>query len=156
MNHRGIAFVVGVLGAIGLVVVFGSVVRFKDGLPLDSTAANVVPWVLFDGAVIETTGSGDAMTPGVEGSVLFVRMVDDDGTTVLDRPFEWPADEQRISPGRYDLTVYWRACSGNCGQLDGEDRFCEHDETVAAGGRIRVAITPSQLAPGSQCTVATD
>ena len=156
MNHRRIAVAVGVLGVIGLVAVLWPVVRFRDGLPLDLTAANVVPWVLFDSAVIETTASDDAMTPGVEGSVLFVRMVDDGGATVLDRPFDWPADEQRILAGRYDLTVYWRGCSGNCGQLDGEDRFCEHDVTVAAGGRIRVAITPSQLAPGSQCTVATD
>ena len=43
-------------------------------------------------------------------AVLFVRLVDDAGTTVLDRPFDWPADEQQISPGRYDLAAYWRAC----------------------------------------------
>jgi len=156
VNHRRIAIAVAVLVAIGLGAAFGSVVRFRGGQPLDSTAANVVPWVLFDGAVIETSGSGDAMTPGVEGSVLFVRMVDDGGTTVLDRPFDWPADEQPISAGRYDLTVYWRGCNGNCGQLEGEDRFCDHDVTVATGGRIRVAITPSNLAPGSQCTVSSD
>lgn len=156
MTGRRVAITIGALGAVALVAVLWPAVRFRDGLPLDSTAANVVPWVLFDGAVIETTGSRDAMTPGVEGSVLFVRLVDDGGTMVLDRPFDWPADEQRISPGRYDLTAYWRTCVGNCSNLDGEDRFCEHDVTVAAGGRIRVGITTSQLAPGSQCTVATD
>lgn len=134
--------------------VAGSAVQGR--FALDSTAANVVPWVLFDGAVIETTASDDAMTPGVEGSVLFVRMVHDGGTTVLDRPFDWPADEQRISPGRYDLTAYWRTCVGNCSNLDGEDRFCEHDVTVAAGGRIRVGISTSQFAPGSRCTVVAD
>ena len=144
------------LGVIGLVAVLWPVVRIRDGLPLDSSAANVVPWVLFGGGVIETMGFPDAEAPGVEGAVLFVRMVDDDGMTVLDRQFDWPADEQRISPGSYDLTAYWRTCSGNCGQLDGEDRFCEHDVTVAAGGRIRVSITPGNLAPGSECTVGTD
>jgi hypothetical protein len=155
MNLRRTALAVGVLVA-GLVAAVGSGMRFRDGLPLDSTAANVVPWVLFGGAVIETMGFPDAEPPGVEGAVLFVRMVDDDSMTVLDRPFDWPSDAQRISPGRYDLTVYWRTCSGNCGQLDGEDRFCERDIAVAAGGRIRVSITSGNLAPGSRCTVAMD
>ena len=156
MSHRRIALGIGLLAVVGLLAVLWPVVRFRDGLPLDSTAANVVPWVLFDGAVIGTMGFPDAETPGVEGAVLFVRLVDDGGTMMLDRPFDWPADEQRVPAGSYDLTAYWRTCSGNCGQLDDEDRFCERDVTVAAGGRIRVSITPGNLAPGSECTVATD
>jgi hypothetical protein len=153
--RRRIVLAAGVLGIAWLVVALGLIPRFRDGMPLDPTAANIVPIVLFDTATVETEGSDGAILPGVEGSVLFVRLMDEKNTTVLDRPFEWPSDQQRISPGRYALSVYWRGCVGNCGQLDGEDRFCEQDVSVSAGGRIRVFVTPRSLAPGSQCSVTT-
>ena len=144
------------LGGVALILMLGLVPRSWQGLPLDPSAANVVPFVGLDSAIIETVGAEEGLTPGVEGSVLFVRLVSPEGSTVLDRPFEWPADQQRISPGQYALNVYWRGCNGNCGDLSDENSFCEEGVSVASGGRIRVTVTPSQLSPGSQCTVATD
>lgn len=155
MTRRRIVLAAGVLGVAWLVVALGLIPRYMDGTWLDPTAANIVPFVLFDTATIETEGSEGAILPGVEGSVLFVRLVDEDGATVLDRPFEWPTDRQPIAPGRYALTVYWRGCVANCGRLDNEDRFCEQDVSVTAGRRIHVFVIPSNLAPGSQCSVTT-
>jgi hypothetical protein len=156
MTVRRLVLALGALGLIGLVLALGLVPRFKFGMPLDPTAADVVPFVAFDAAVVETVAAGNGRTPGIEGSVLFVRMVSDVGATVLDRPFDWPTDQQRISPGRYALTVYWRTCSGNCGHLDPENRFCEQNVSVSAGGRIRVLVIARELIPGSECQITTD
>ena len=155
MTRRRIVLAAGVLVVAWLAVALGLIPRYMDGTWLDPTAANTVPFVLFDTATIETEGSEDAILPGVEGSVLFARLVDQDGATVLDRPFEWPSDRQPIPPGQYSLTVYWRTCVGNCGRLDHESPFCQHDVSVPTGERIHVSVTPRNLAPGSSCSVTT-
>lgn len=155
MERRRMVLAAGVLVVAWLAVALGLIPRYMDGTWLDPTAANTVPFVLFDTATIETEGSEDAILPGVEGSVLFARLVDENGATVLDRPFEWPSDRQPIPPGSYALTVYWRTCVGNCGRLDGESAFCEQDVIVPAGGRIHVFVTPRNLLPGSECSVTT-
>jgi hypothetical protein len=154
MTRRRIVLAAGVPVIAWLGVALGLIPRFMGGELLDPTAANTVPFVLFDTATIETEGSEDAILPGVEGSVLFARLVHQNGATVLDRPFEWPSDKQAIPPGRYALTVYWRTCVGNCGRLDGESPFCKQDVSVPAGGRIHVFVTPRNLAPGFSCSVS--
>jgi hypothetical protein len=37
--------------------------------------------------------------------------------------------------------------------LSGEDPFCEHEIALPAKGRVLVLVMPSELMPGSQCTV---
>ena len=150
---RRTVLVAGALGVISLAVALGLIPRFRDGLPLDATAANIVPFVIFDAAVIETSGAEDAMWPGLEGAVLFVRLVDERGVTVVDRPIDWPSDRQPVPPGDYALTAYFRTCSGNCSILDGEDRFCEHDLVLSPKHVVEVHIVPSNLLPGSTCSI---
>ena len=135
------------------VVLAGCGIETGYGGPLDPSAAHIVPRTGNDAAVLETTAAADAMLPGVEGSVLFVRLVDAEGTTILDRAFAWPSDRQHIPPGAYGLTVYWRGCVGNCGNLDPESPFCTDEIAVAAMGRVVIDIVPRQLQPGSSCTV---
>jgi len=120
---------------------------------IDPSAPRVVPAVGPDAALVQTTGAADAMTPGVEGSVLFVRLVAPGGGVVLDRPSAWPSDRERVPPGEYAMTVYFRGCNGNCGMLEGEDRFCIHDITLAPNDRLEVHVEPNQLEPGSICTL---
>jgi hypothetical protein len=129
--------------------------RTYFGEPLDPTAADVVPAAGVDAAVLETGAPADSMTPGIEGAVLFVRLVDQQQRLILDRPFQWPSDRQPIPPGAYHLTAYWRGCDGNCGNLSAEaPPFCVADVVAAPRGRVAVEITPRSLAPGTTCTVS--
>lgn len=139
------------LGTLGAACGLGSVPG--DSWGLDSDAANVVPRTGADAASVVTSAPADSRTPGVEGSILFIRLVAPDGTVVLDRPFDWPTDEQRVPPGNYGLSGYWRTCSGNCGSLDPEAPFCDANVTLAPGSRVVVDVVPRDLAPGSGCTV---
>ena len=124
-----------------------------DAWGIDPDAANVVPRTGNDAASVVTSAAADSRPPGVEGSVLFIRLTAPDGTIVLDRPFDWPSDAQNVPPGDYALTAYWRACGGNCSNLDPESEFCAHNVSLGAGSRVVVDIVPRELAPGSQCAV---
>lgn len=86
--------------------------------------------------------------------MLFVRLIDLRGGTILDRPFEWDADRQTIPSGRYAMTVYYRVCDANCGNLDDESPICSADVTVAPGDRIDVHVTGRSLEPGTGCTIS--
>lgn len=128
--------------------------RTYSGMPLDPSAANVVPAGGPNPATLVTTAPPDTMSPGVEGSVLFIRLVDGANRTILDRPFDWPGDRQAFPPGSYTLIAYWRGCDGNCGNLSGESPFCRRPLEAAPGARITVTILPGNLAPGSTCQVS--
>jgi len=119
------------------------------GSPLDPSAANVAPKVGPDHAMLETSVAPDTLPPGIEGAVLFVRLVDAAGTTVLDRPFAWPADARAVRPGNYALTAYFRGCDGSCTQLSGESDFCQADLWAKSGDVIKVEVVPSW-----HCTVS--
>ena len=121
--------------------------------PLDPDAANIVPRTGFDAATVVTTAPPNSIPPGVEGSVLFIRLVDRDGDVVLDRPFAWPSDKQSVPSGDYTLVAYWRVCDGNCGNLSGESPICEGEVTLAAGDRVVVDVIGRNLAPGSECSI---
>jgi len=146
------------LGWLALVVLIGLAVlifgrtllpRTYFGGPLDPSAANVVPWSGGDHAMLETSVPPNTLPPGIEGAVLFLRLVDPQRQTILDRPFQWPADSQAIPPGRYALTAYWRGCNGNCWYLSQESDFCQKDVVAAPGSTIRVKVVP-----GWHCTIS--
>ena len=124
-----------------------------DTWGLDPDAANVVPRTGDDAASVVTSAAADSRPPGVAGSILFIRLTARDGKIVLDRPFDWPSDAQDVPPGDYALTAYWRACGGNCSNLDPESEFCAHSVSLGADSRVVVDIVPRELAPGSQCAV---
>ncbi len=117
--------------------------RTYFGFALDPSAANVVPNSGADHATLETSVPPNTLAPGLEGAVLFVRLVDPQGQTALDRPFEWPADSQAIPPGSYALTTYWRGCDGSCSRLSAESDFCQADVVAAPGSTIKVKVVPS-------------
>jgi hypothetical protein len=132
--------------------------RTYFGQQLDPDAPSVVPLPGPDAAVLATqVDPPDAIPPGVEGSVLFIRLTDPAGHRILDRPFTWSKDEQRIPPGTYALSAYLMVCDANCGNLDGESpAFCKADITALPGRRIEVTVTPRSLSPGTTCTVTRD
>jgi hypothetical protein len=90
----------------------------------------------------------------VEGSVLFVRLTDSAGKIVLDRPFNWPSDQQPVPPGDYTMVIYWRGCNGYCGYLSAESPFCEEEVSVQSRDRLVINVMPSEFVPGSTCSIA--
>jgi hypothetical protein len=144
----------GFIAVIWVIGLAGCGVTMFDPDEIDPTAPRVVPQVGDDAAVIETSAPEDFLTPGVEGSVLFVRLTDPAGALVLDRPFDWPRDQQRVPPGDYTMLLYFRGCEGNCSRLSREDDpFCEHEISLAADDRLRIAIESRDLGPGLTCTI---
>ena len=89
---------------------------------------------------MHTYAKPGSMTPGLEGSVLFVRLTDPGGVVVLDAEFEWPEASRSVPAGTYDASAYFRVCGGNCGNLDpGEMTICTSDDiTLAAGDTLLV------------------
>jgi hypothetical protein len=88
---------------------------------------------IIGGAAVETVAGNNESPPGVEGSILYVRLIEPGGSTVLDRSFDWVSDRQPIPPGEYNVVVSYRVCDGNCSNLGPEHRFCERSTTVGAG-----------------------
>lgn len=124
------------------------------GSPLDPTAAHLEPRAGRDAARLETIGSSENLTPGIEGAVLFVRLMDDTKTTIMDTYFRWPTDGKAIPAGRYQLSAYWRPCDGNCGLLDAPIPFCHDRFEVEPSGRVEVRLVAGQFANGWTCQVA--
>lgn len=98
-----------------------------------------------------TSAPEGAHTPGVEGSVLVVQLVDSAGRTMVHRPFAFPSDRQPIPAGDYVVRASWRDCVGSCASLGAPQPFCELPVTVRAGQQVTVLISPSELLPGSTC-----
>lgn len=120
----------------------------------DPDAANIVPNTAPGAPRIITRAPPNSLTPGVEGSILFVRLIGPDGAIVLDRAFDWPSDEQAVPPGEYRLVAYWRVCNGTCANLSGESEpVCEEAVSLARNDRAVMDIVPRELMPGSECSV---
>lgn len=122
----------------------------------DPDAPHLEPPITLNGATIETSAAPGSITPGVEGSLLFVRLRAPDGTIIMDTEFDWPHDERKVPPGTYGFKAYFRGCDGNCGNLSRyESRLCNSDAVIlAADDRLRIDIYGSILAPGSSCGFA--
>ena len=83
----------------------------------------------------------------IEGSVTHVKIVRDDGETIVDeeRPPESvgaPLFDEALRPGTYTLVSVERPCDANCGYLDRpvESTRCTLDVRVEAGRTATVQI----------------
>lgn len=145
----------GILPGLAAVVIALTACRSYFGEPLDPSAPNVVPHALTaSAATITTSVPKGFLSPGVEGSVLFLRLTDGDANVILDRPFGWGGDSQHVPPGSYRLDAYARGCDGNCGRLSAPSPpFCTQEITLAAQAQLVVDISGGSLAPGLTCTI---
>ena len=118
----------------------------------DPTAASLEPDIAGKPTAQVLTSAGRGfMTPGVEGSLLFVRLVAPDGEVVMDTQFAWPADSRTVPAGSYRVAAYFRVCTGNCGNLsEGELPLCDVEVDLAPGGSLELLIrsTPGNFGLG--------
>ncbi len=138
---------VGILALMGLS-------PLRTVLPLiDPPGPHIVPVVSRDAAEVRTSAPEDAGPPGIEGAILFVRLTDSGGSTVLDRAFAFPSDRQTVPAGEYEVIAYWRYCAGNCGRLDpGESPFCDDRVALTPSSSLLIHVLPSDF--GSKCTMS--
>jgi hypothetical protein len=80
----------------------------------------------------------------IEGSVTHVRIVRDDGATIVDetRPGGSPLFDEALRPGDYAVETVERPCDANCDYLDGpvESTRCATDVRVRIGATTTVSI----------------
>ena len=92
-----------------------------------------------------------------EGSATQLRIVREDGTTVVDGVHSTakPLFDQRLPPGSYTLETVERPCDGNCGTLDGPvgSTRCVLGVRVVAGqsSEVSIALELSAGAAVSRC-----
>jgi hypothetical protein len=86
----------------------------------------------------------------VEGSLWHVRVVDSDGSAVLDQKLADDSVSVSLQPGRYELQSEELPCDGNCSNLDPAADRCSEELTVRSG---RQAATVT-LKPGHGCSIA--
>ncbi|HJP72548.1 MAG TPA: hypothetical protein VJ975_12595 [Candidatus Limnocylindria bacterium] len=77
---------------------------------------------------------------GIEGAILFLKATDANGVVVLDRMVDGDGDLERIPPGDYSLTAYYRTCDGNCAVLDPAQDFCSLRASFEPSGRHRLTV----------------
>lgn len=144
---------------LALVAIIGMVLSgglSVNRLRLDPDAAHIVPPAGSSPATVVTTAPADSRTPGMEGSILFIRLTAPDGKIVLDRPFAWPTDKQPVPRGEYTLLAYFRGCDGNCGVLSAESPICDGQITADRGDRVVVRVIARDLMPGSECSIGVE
>lgn len=81
---------------------------------------------------------------GIEGAALFLRATDRQGAVVLDRIVPGEGGKERLPPGDYVLSAYYRACDGSCDVLDPPESFCSVDAVLAPRGNLQLVISVSQ------------
>ena len=87
----------------------------------------------------------------VEGSIWHVRVVDSDGSAVLDKKLADDSASLSLDAGKYTLTSEELPCDGNCSNLDPPADRCSEELTVEAGQALAVTVT---LKPGHGCSIA--
>jgi len=78
---------------------------------------------------------------GIEGVAQFLKATTPQGTVVLDRIVGQDGGQERIPPGAYVLTAYYRACDGNCDVLDPPESFCSVDAVVAPNDTFQLVVS---------------
>lgn len=77
---------------------------------------------------------------GVEGAILFLTATDPTGTVVLDRMVDGDGDVERLPPGDYTISAYYRPCDGSCAVLDPAQAFCSLQRSVEADRTHRLTV----------------
>ena len=99
----------------------------------------------------------------IEGSVTRLRIVRDDGETIVDeeRPAESPHAalfDEALRPGTYTLEAVERPCDANCDYLDEpvESTRCTLDVRVQAGetANVTIAVERARRLAAVSCRVA--
>jgi hypothetical protein len=86
-----------------------------------------------------------------EGSIWHVRVVDSNGSAVLDKKLADDSVSVSLDAGTYTLESEELPCDGNCSNLDPPADRCSQELTVDAGQELAATIT---LKPGHGCTIA--
>jgi len=63
---------------------------------------------------------------------------------VLDRIISGDGGQERLPPGDYVLTAYYRACDGSCDVLDPAESFCSLGAVLAPNDSLQLVISVSQ------------
>ena len=90
----------------------------------------------------------------IEGSLTWVRIVRDDGRTIVDEvkapeSLSTPLFDEALRPGDYSVETVERPCDGNCMHLDEpvESTRCAHDVRVRIGATTTVSVVLGMNGP---------
>jgi hypothetical protein len=78
-----------------------------------------------------------------EGSIWHVRVLDSDGSAVLDKQLEDNSVSASLGAGRYELKSEELPCDGNCSNLDPPADSCSGQLTVTTGQELAATVTVS-------------
>jgi hypothetical protein len=87
----------------------------------------------------------------IEGSIWHVRVVDSDGSAVLDKKVANDSVSVSLGPGTYELESEELPCDGNCSNLDPPADRCSEKLTVESGQQLAATVT---LRPSKGCSIA--
>jgi hypothetical protein len=86
----------------------------------------------------------------IEGSVWHLRVLDSEGTAILNRKLTDDTAAVALAPGRYRLESEEFPCSGNCGSLDAATDGCSTEFEGTPGEMIEATVT---LSPTEGCEI---
>jgi hypothetical protein len=103
----------------------------------------VIPPEAANGARLAIVELDDNAEIGLEGYVAFARLTRPDGTVTLDLRIrrDGGAMAPTVPTGEYELSGYYRTCSGNCGYVDPPEPICSTQVELAADRRYLIAIS---------------
>ena len=87
----------------------------------------------------------------IEGSIWHVRVVDSDGSAVLDKKLSDDSVSVSLGAGTYKLESEELPCDGNCSNLDPPTDGCSQELTATAGQVLAATIT---VKPSRGCSIA--
>lgn len=126
----------------------------SEGQAVSETGRLVVQKSLADGPVF------------IEGSLTYVRIVRDDGQTIVDEvkageALSTPLFDEALRPGDYSVETVERPCSGNCMHLDEpvESTRCATDVRVRIGATATVSLVLESAggsAPAVSCVASSE
>jgi len=79
---------------------------------------------------------------GIEGYVVFGKLVAQDGSVVMDMRIPNEGLGVSVPSGTYAFSAYYRNCDANCGYLDPPEPLCSMDVSTVyeAGAAINVSV----------------